>query len=71
MINKQRLKGKIVEKDLSYKNICNKLGIGLSTFYAKLNGKTEFTLKEGYELATMLDFNSEDVLNIFFNYNVA
>lgn len=43
--------------------IAGSLGISRSTLHSKLNGDTEFTLKEGYQLKTILGCTADDLFN--------
>lgn len=63
-----KLKGKRVEKGFNQTQLANKLGINLSTYCQKENGKVDFTLTEIQDLMYYLDCDFED---IFFKKEVA
>jgi len=48
---------------------CEAIGIKRSSFYRKLNGKSEFTLSEIQKLIELLDIS--DPMPIFFNKKVS
>jgi DNA-binding Xre family transcriptional regulator len=72
MVNINKLKGKIVEKELSVEKLAEKIGIDRSTLYRKMsnNGET-FTIKEANLICKVLELNIQEASNIFFNQNVA
>jgi len=72
MVNVNKLKGKIVEKDISIEKLADKIGIDRSTLYRKINTKGEtFTIKEADLIAKALKLNIEEVNSIFFSQYVA
>jgi len=67
-----KLKGKIREKDLTQKDLAEKMGLSLSRFNAKLNGnKAVFTLGEVRAIRKILDLTLEQVDEIFFDEKVS
>ena len=46
LIDRLKLKGQIVEKQINQSELANKLGVSRETYYSKLNGKTEFKESE-------------------------
>jgi len=67
-ISISRLKAQIILKNYTIKQIAKYLGISASTFYKKLNGKSDFTRGEIERLITILDIT--DPMGIFFNVKV-
>ena len=63
-----KLRGKRVEKQLSQTDVAKMLGINLSTYNQKENGKSEFTLTEIQDLLYYLDCDFDD---IFYRKEVA
>ncbi len=68
-MNKNKLKGKLVECALSQEEAAEKMGISLSRFNAKLNGRrgAQFVLGEVRSLKEILDLTAEQVDQIFFS----
>lgn len=56
-----KLRGKRVEKQLSQTDVAKMLGINLSTYNQKENGKSEFTLTEIQDLLYYLDCDFDDI----------
>ncbi len=63
-----RLKAQIILKNYNIKQIATYLGISASTFYKKLNGKSDFTRGEIERLIAILDIT--DPMGIFFDEKV-
>lgn len=63
------LKGKLREYALSQEEIADKMGISLSRFNAKINGRggAQFVLGEVQSLKKILDLTAEQVDQIFFS----
>lgn len=63
-----KLKGKLREKALSQEKVADKMGISLSRFNAKINGRggAEFSLGELQALKDILALNAVQVDQIFF-----
>lgn len=66
MLNKNKLKGKILEKGLSVTKVANLLGVNQATLHRKLNGNSEFTRSEIQILRLALELNSQEMEAIFF-----
>jgi DNA-binding XRE family transcriptional regulator len=60
------LKGKLKERALTQGEAAERLGVSLSCFNAKLNGRTEFSLRELQGLKRMLALSARQVDQIFF-----
>lgn len=67
-MNTDLLKGMLREKALTQSDAAERLGISLSTFNAKLNGRggAEFSLGELRALKGLLSLNGRQVERIFF-----
>lgn len=71
-VNVNKLKGKIVEKELSVALMAEKMGIDRATLYRRLdNGAEGLTVKDAHRIAEILDLSGEDVMAIFFAEDVA
>ena len=68
MVNVRKLKGKIVENDMTIDLLAEKIGINRSTFYRKLaeNGE-RFSIKEADAMVTALNLTSKEATAIFFS----
>lgn len=72
MVNVNKLKGKIVENDLTIEKLAGIIGIDKSTLYRKISHKGEtFTIKEANLLARALRLTAGEVNAIFFSHFVA
>lgn len=68
MVNIQRLKGKIVEKGFTQKDLAKFIGIDRSTFYRKIKNKgPKFNIDEVSKIISTLNIDKEDAIDIFFN----
>lgn len=63
-----KLRGKRVEKQLNQKDLADKLGISLSSYSQKEQGKVDFDLTEIQDLMYYLDCDFDD---LFFRKPVA
>lgn len=67
MVNVNKLKGKIVERELNITELAKKIGMNRATLYRKLNGNgNNFLIKEANSIADVLHLNSEEINEIFF-----
>lgn len=72
LVNINKLKGKMVEKEFNVEKMSLVLGMNQSTLYRKLNTNGDnFTLKEATDIARALDMSYEEVNEIFFAGYVA
>ena len=67
-MNINLLKGKIREKGLTQADVADRMGVSLSRFNAKLNGRggAEFNLREVQALRGMLSLTAKQTEQIFF-----
>ena len=72
MVNVQRLKSKMQEKNISVEKASQALGMNSATFYRRIarNGEN-FTIDEVGKLADLLDMEWETLLSIFFDRETA
>ncbi len=68
VVNVQRLKGKIVEKNNTQECVADAIGIDRSTFYRKMkNGGNGFTVGEIHSMVESIPLTKEEAVDIFFN----
>lgn len=65
-MNKNKLKGKIIEKGLNLGKLCFIMNISRPTLTDKANGKRDFTRKEISDLISILELTEEETFEIFF-----
>ena len=70
MVNREKLKGKIVENGLTQEQLAGTLGMAVATLNYKVNNKSEFKASEIKKLAEILYLTNEEVSNIFFAKDV-
>lgn len=67
MVNIPKLKGKMVENELSISEMSERIGVDRSTIYRKLSsGGDSFTIAEVQSIAKELQLNTDDINSIFF-----
>ncbi|NQJ68553.1 XRE family transcriptional regulator [Streptococcus suis] len=67
MVNINRLKGLIVEKQATHEGLASELGINRTTFYRRMNnGGTDFTVYEVQKIVESLALTKEEAMSIFF-----
>lgn len=72
MININKLKGKMVEKELTIPQLAQILQINKSTLYRKLkNNGDNITIKEANLIVSTLNLTSSEATAIFFNKFIA
>lgn len=73
MVNVNKLKGKIVERELSVVKVAEMTGISADTLYRKLKkDKSDFfTIKEATSISRALELDIDEVNAIFFSGFVA
>lgn len=72
MVNINKLKGKIVENNLTISKLAERLGKNKSTLYRWFseNGDT-ITIKDANDIKNELNLTNEEAIDIFFTHNVA
>lgn len=71
MVNVNKLRGKMVEKQLTVDGLSEKTGINRATIYRRFNNPEEFTIGEADAITTALELNFDEATAIFFNQFVA
>ena len=64
------LKGKIIEKGLTIKELAKEIGVNKSTLYRKFGDPGTFSVGEVNKIVTELDLTPGDVVDIFFDHDV-
>lgn len=59
------LKGKLVEKNVTYKDCATALDVSITTFTKKINNPSSFSIEEANKLANYLKLSKEERINIF------
>lgn len=71
-MNVSKLKGKIVEKEMSITQLAKEIGIDRSSLYRKLNNEGDtLSIKEANRIVEILELTREESMAIFFNSFVA
>jgi DNA-binding XRE family transcriptional regulator len=72
LIKVNKLKGKIVEQELTIEKLADRMGINRSTLYRKLSkGGVDITINEAKTISRVLGLNSQEATEIFFTEEVA
>ena len=66
-MNLDKLKGKLVENRKTYDECSKYLGITITTFSDKMNGKRRFYVDEVNRLSELLGLSNEEKIDIFLN----
>ncbi len=66
-MNYLRLKGKLIEKELTYKDCATAIGISVTSFSKKVNGSSKFYIEEASLLSKMLELTKDEKIDIFLN----
>ena len=67
MVKVNRLKGLIVEKQVTQEVVAESIGVNRSTFYRKMKNNGDFSLEEAKKIKNVLDLTTEEAVDIFFN----
>ena len=70
-MNKDELKAQIVRKNKTANQLCAAIGISRTAWFRKLNGKSQFTLKEVVDIREELDLDDKQTNIIFFDKGVS
>lgn len=70
MPDKNKIKGRAVEKGYSLGSLANGIGISYKSLHNKLSGKTEFTGAEIASLISLLGIKTEEIYSYFFAKSV-
>lgn len=60
-----KLKAKVVEKEMNIEMLAKKLGINQSSLYRKFNNADKITIGEAIKMKKILDINDEEAVDIF------
>lgn len=72
MVNVNKLKGKLVEREMTVEALAAQLGINRATLYRKLsNGAEKLLVREANAIVSILGLTPEEAMSIFFNQFVA
>ena len=61
MTNSRKIKGLIIEKGMTQKDIASRIGLSRTAFNYKINNKHEFTVSEIMSLCDILDIKDKNV----------
>lgn len=64
-MNIQMLKGKLYEKQKTYRDMAEALGISVTAVNNKMNGKTEFDCAEACIIKNWLPLSDKESIDIF------
>jgi len=64
------LRAKIVENGMTANSMCEKIGMGKSAYYRKINGTSDFYREEIVKISKVLNLTPEDIFSIFFDEKV-
>lgn len=64
-VNINKLKGKIVEKNMNVEELANKIGMDRSSLYRKLNNGEKITIGEALKMKDALNMNDDEAYEIF------
>jgi hypothetical protein len=62
-----KLKGKLVEREMSYEKCANSLEISITAFNNKMNGHSKFYIEEAKQLGDILNMTQQEKIDIFLN----
>ncbi len=66
-MNTNKLKGKLVEKSVTYADCAKAVGVSIATFNSKMNGASKFYVNEAQVLSDFLKLSNGDRVDIFLN----
>lgn len=71
MVNINKLKAKMVEREMNVESTAERIGIDKATLYRRLKNPNEITIREADALAEVLEMTFEEATTIFFSQIVA
>lgn len=72
MVNVNKLKGKIVEKELTIEKLAERIGVDRSTLYRKIDSNGDgITIREADLICKELELTGKEASDIFFSQFVA
>lgn len=66
-MNRKEFEKKLIDKDLSNKDVIEYLGISSCAYYRKLKTTSEFTQEEIKKMIKFLNLTSDESMTIFFS----
>ncbi|MCI9357783.1 MAG: XRE family transcriptional regulator [Lachnospiraceae bacterium] len=67
VVNVQRLKGKIVERETTQECVADAMGMNRTTFYRKMkNGGNGFTVGDIHKMIMYIPLTKDEAVDIFF-----
>ena len=67
MVKADKITERMKELKLRKEQVSTALGISLGSLNNKLSGRTAFTVQEARDLAEILHFSKEEMLDVFFS----
>lgn len=64
-MNINKLKGKIVEKEMNVESLAAIIGVDRSSLYRKLNNGEKLTIGEAIKIKSALELSNEEACEIF------
>lgn len=71
MVNVNKLKGIIVERNTTQETVADSIGINRSTFYRKMKNEGNFSIKEAKLIAQHVPLTFDEAIEIFWGDFVA
>ena len=71
MVNINKLKGSVIERELNIKRLSEKTGIDRARLYRRFKDPSQFTIAEVDSIVEVLGLSAEEALDIFFACTVA
>jgi len=73
VINVRRLRGRMVEREVTMEQLAKHLGIDRATLYRKFKDESghRLSVREAQEIARLLGLSTNDITGIFFEGDVA
>lgn len=65
-MNVNKLKAKIVERELNIEKLAALIGVDRSSLYRKLNNAEKITIGEANKMKTALEISNAEAVDIFF-----
>lgn len=65
-----KVKGKLRENNITYDEFSSMIGMSVTTFNNKINGKNRFYIDEIKKISKILNFTDEEKIDIFLNWNL-
>lgn len=67
IVNINKLRGKMVEKEINVERLAKLLNTDRSTLYRKLNSAERITIGEATKIKSILELTETEAIEIFFN----